>query len=115
LKSIVVVHCERKERAAAAGQTQTRLYLASAVWPPERAAALVRGHWGVENSLHWVMDMVFRDDHCRVRTGHAAENFVAVKHTAANIAWRNKGKESLRLTLKAAAWDDNHLAKLLAA
>lgn len=115
LKSVIVVQCERKEREAAAGETQTRLYLASAVWPPDRAADLVRGHWGVENSLHWVMDMVFGDDQCRVRTGHAAQNFVAVKHVAANFARRNKGKESLRLTLKTAAWDDDHLAKLLAA
>lgn len=115
LKSVVVVQSERRARAAAASEIQTRLYLSSAVLSPQRAAALVRGHWGIENRLHWVMDMVFGDDQCRVRTGHAAQNFVAVKHVAANLARRNKGKESLRLTLKAAAWDDNHLAKLLAA
>jgi len=48
-------------------------------------AGIVRNHWAVENSLHWVMDMVFRDDECRVRTDHAPANFTTIKHMALNI------------------------------
>ena len=51
----------------------------------------MRDHWAVENSLHWVMDMTFRDDECRIRTENAPENFVTLKHMAANLARRKKG------------------------
>jgi predicted transposase YbfD/YdcC len=64
---------------------------------------IVRSHWAIENSLHWVMDMVFRDDECRVRTDHAPANFTTIKHIAQNL---------LR---KAAAWDDDFLASLVIA
>jgi len=76
---------------------------------------MVRHHWAVENGLHRVMDMTFRNDECRIRTDHAPENFVAFKHMAANIARKAPGRDSLRLRLKTAAWDDDYLAKLIAA
>ena len=57
------------------------------------------------------MDMTFHDDQCRIRTDNAPENFVTLKHTAANLNRRKKGKDALRLTLKTAAWDDNYLVK----
>ena len=59
--------------------------------------------------------MTFRDDECRFRTDHAPENFVALKHMAANIARKQPSRGSLRLRLKTAAWDDDYLAKLIAA
>ncbi len=46
---------------------------------------VVRSHWAIENSLHWVMDMMFRDDECRVRTDHAPANFTTIKHMAHNL------------------------------
>jgi len=75
---------------------------------------LVRSHWAVENSLHWVLDMVFRDDECRVRTAHAPANFTTLKHMALNLLRRAKDKLSIRARRKAAAWDDDFLAGLLA-
>ena len=53
----------------------------------------MRRHWAVENSLHWVLDMTFRDDECRVRTQHAPANFITVKHMAHNLIRRARGKE----------------------
>ena len=50
-----------------------------------RMADLVRGHWGVENSLHWVLDDTFQEDRCRLRTGHAARNMAALRRVALNI------------------------------
>ena len=73
----------------------------------------MRDHWAIENSLHWIMDMTFRDDECRIRTENAPENVVTLKHMAANLARRKKGKDSVRLTLKTAAWDHDYLAKLI--
>ena len=69
------------------------------------------GRW---NSLHWVMDMVFRDDECRVRTHHAPANFTTLKHMAHNLIRNAPGKDSLRLRRKVAAWDDHFLASIIA-
>jgi hypothetical protein len=60
------------------------------------------------------MDMTFNDDQCRIRTDNAPENFVTLKHMAVNISRRKKGKDSIRLARKTAAWDDNYLATLIA-
>ena len=61
------------------------------------------------------MDMIFRDDECRVRTDHAPANFTTVKRMAHNLIRKAPGKDSLRPSRKAAAWDDDFLASLVAA
>ena len=66
------------------------------------------------HGLHWTLDVTFNDDQCRIRTANAPENFVTIKHMAVNLAGRKKGKDSMRLALKTAAWDDDYLAKLIA-
>jgi len=113
LQGLVVIDSTREigERT----ERETRYYLTSSAWRAERLGPMVRDHWGIENSLHWVMDMTFRDDECRIRTKHAPENFVTLKHMAANLARKAPGRDSIRLRLKTAAWDDDYLAKLIAA
>ncbi len=96
-------------------ETETRLYITSLVLLANALGPIVRSHWAVENSLHWVMDMIFRDDECRVRTDHAPANFTTLKHMAINLTGRAPGKDSLRLKRKVAAWDDDFLASLIAA
>ena len=76
---------------------------------------IIRAHWAVENSLHWVMDMIFRDDECRIRTDHAPANFTTIKHMALNLIRRAPGKDSLRLERKVATSDDDFLASLVTA
>ena len=71
-------------------------------------------HWAIENSLHWVKDMIFRDDECRLRTDHAPANFCTIKHMAKNLIRRAPGTASLRLKRKTAGWDDAFLASLIA-
>jgi hypothetical protein len=71
---------------------------------------VIRSHWAIENSLHWVMDMIFRDDECRIRTEHAPANFTTLKHMAHNLIRRAPGKDSFRRKRKVAAWDDEFLA-----
>lgn len=95
-------------------EIETRLYLTSSALDAKRLGPMVRQHWSVENSLHWVMDMTFNDDQCRIRTENAPENFITLKHMAANLARRKKGKDSIRLALKTAAWDDTYLANIIA-
>ena len=113
LKSVVKV--ESRREIGEKIETETRFYLASAVLTAIVAAAFVRGHWGIENSLHWVLDMVMRDDESRVRTGNAAANLAIIKHIAYNLIRRGKGKHSFRSKRKLAAWDEVYLLSLLVA
>jgi predicted transposase YbfD/YdcC len=95
-------------------ERETRFYITSLAWSANCLAPIIRSHWAIENSLHWVMDMIFRDDECRVRTHHAPANFTTLKHTAYNLIRRAPGKDSLRLRRKVATWDDDFLASLIA-
>src|SRR5438105_3636726 len=96
-------------------ERETRFYITSLVLLASLLGPVIRSHWAVENSLHWVMDMIFRDDECRVRTNHAPANFTTLKHMAHNLVRKAPGKDSLRLKRKVAAWDDDFLASLIAA
>ncbi|MGH6980454.1 MAG: ISAs1 family transposase, partial [Stellaceae bacterium] len=77
LQAIVMVESTRE--IADKTQRETRFYITSLVWLASQLGAVIRSHWAVENSLHWVMDMVFRDDECRIRTDHAPANFTTLK------------------------------------
>ncbi len=95
-------------------ERETRFYITSSALAACLLGAFVRDHWAVENSLHWVLDMVFRDDECRLRTDHAPANFTTLKHIALNLIQRAKSKDSIRLRRKVAAWDDEFLVSLIA-
>jgi predicted transposase YbfD/YdcC len=94
-------------------ECETRLYITSSTASAECLGAVVRGHWSIENGLHWVMDMVFRDDECRIRTDHAPANVTTLRHMACNLLRRAPGKISLRARRKLAAWNDDFLSTLL--
>lgn len=113
LAAVVVIDSIREIDGKA--ETETRLYITSLLLSATQIGLMVRDHWAIENSLHWVMDMIFRDDECRVRTDHAPANFTTIKHMAHNLLRKAPGKDSLRLRRKVAAWDDNFLASLIAA
>ena len=113
LKGVVMVESTREIGDKI--ETETRFYITSLVWLACLLGPMVRDHWAIENSLHWVLDMVFRDDECRVRTDHAPANFTTIKHMALNLIQRVKGKQSIRASRKVAAWDDEYLASLIVA
>jgi predicted transposase YbfD/YdcC len=113
LKAVVMVESTREIDAKI--ERETRFYITSLILLANLLGPILRSHWAVENSLHWVMDMIFRDDECRVRTEHAPANFTTVKHMAHNLIRMAPGKDSIRLRRKVAAWDDNFLATLIAA
>ena len=113
LKGVVMVESTREIGDKI--ERETRFYITSLVWLASQLGPVIRSHWAVENSLHWVMDMVFRDDECRVRTDHAPANFTTLKHIALNLIRKAPGKDSFRLKRKVAAWDDEFLASLIAA
>lgn len=94
-------------------RTDTRYYISSAVLTALAAAEAVRGHWGIENRLHWVLDVVFGDDQARLRTGHGAKNMAVVRHFAINLVRAVADKQTIKLRRKVAGWDVTYLASIL--
>ncbi len=111
LKAVVMVESTRETSGKL--ERETRLYITSLVLLAHLLGPIIRSHWAIENSLHWVMDMVFRDDECRVRTANAPANFTTIKHMASNLLRKAASKDSMRGRRKAAGWDDDFLASLL--
>jgi len=77
-------------------------------------ACVVRSHWGVENELHWTLDVSFREDECRVRQGNAAENFSTLRRIALNLLKRSSFKAGIKGKRLRAGWDEDYLLKVLA-
>ena len=94
---------------------QTRYFISSLPKDTARFANAVRSHWGIENRLHWVLDVTFRDDDSRVRKDHAPANFAVIKHIAMNLLNKAKSKHSLRGMRKKAGWNNRFLLQILAA
>ena len=98
------------------GQTtvERRYYLSSLSLGIETFARAVRGHWGVENKVHWIMDVCFREDQSRARTGYAAENLATLRRLALNLLKREKTKKrGIRGKQLNASWDHAYLLKIL--
>lgn len=98
-----------------AGKTEheRRYYLSSAALDAKTFAAAVRGHWGIENRLHWVLDVVFHDDLARLRSGHGPQNMAVVKHMAMNLIRHPKDKHSLKNRRKLACLNADYLESLI--
>jgi predicted transposase YbfD/YdcC len=103
---------ESRRESADRCERELRFHLSSLPADANRLGEAIRSHWGIENGLHWVMDMV-RDDECRIRKANAPANFATVKHMASNLLRRAPGKDSLRVKRKLAAWDDDYLVALV--
>jgi predicted transposase YbfD/YdcC len=93
--------------------TETRYYISSAVLSAVRAGEAVRGHWGIENRLHWVLDVTFNEDQSRLRKGHGARNMAVVRHFALNMVRSATDALSIKLRRKKAAWKPDYLGQLL--
>ena len=90
----------------------TRIYISSAPLDIERLAAGSRGHWGVE-SMHWVLDVGFKDDLSRYRAGHGAKNMAVVRRFALGLLRANKSKGSIKTRRKSASWNTQFLLEIL--
>jgi predicted transposase YbfD/YdcC len=114
LRSVGVVESVRQV-GTEGPTTERRYYLSSLAIDVEKFARAVRGHWGVENSLHWCLDVQMGEDQSRARTGHAAENLATLRRLALNLLKRDKTKKrGLRGKQLNAAWDHAYLLRLLA-
>ena len=91
IASIVCVDAKRTHIKTNKTSTERRYFISSRSLTPEGALAGVRAHWAIENGLHWVLDVVFGEDHCRVRTKNAAQNLVTLRHIAHGLLRRHTG------------------------
>ena len=92
---------------------ESRYYLLSQAFPPERFNQIARAHWGIENQLHWVLDVVFNEDQSRNRKDNCPDNLALLRKLALNLARLEPSKGSMRGKLKRAGWDNSYLATLL--
>jgi predicted transposase YbfD/YdcC len=114
LRSIAAVTGER--RVGDTVTTETRYYLTSLPADAARIGQAVRAHWGIENGLHWVLDVAFREDESRVRTGHAAENLALLRKLALTLLKREStAKAGIKGKRLLCGWDDAYLTKVLTA
>jgi predicted transposase YbfD/YdcC len=93
---------------------ERRYYITSLPSNAKQFASSVRAHWGVENDLHWCLDVRFREDDCRVRKDHAPENFAVIRHIALNLLKKEKSyKGGIKAKRLKSAWDRDYLLKVL--
>lgn len=124
LRALGRVQVERRALDGAAPltrpATEVRYYLLSRPLSAAAFGAAVRSHWGIENQVHWVLDVTFHEDASRIRAGHAAENVAVLRHMALNLlrqttATAPRSPRSLKAKRLQAAWDTDYLFQILAA
>ena len=115
LRSLALIEVDR----SVGGKTSTeqRYVISSCIdFSAAKALETVRAHWGIENQLHWVLDVAFREDDCRVRAGNAAENFAVLRHVALNLLKKVQGtKVGIKIRRLRAGWDNDFLMQVLGA
>jgi predicted transposase YbfD/YdcC len=105
---------EAKTKIKSEATTETAYYLLSTPLSPERLNQVVRAHWGIENRLHWRLDVVMNEDQARNRSDNGPYNLAILRHMALNVIQKEGSKGSLRGKLIRAGWDDRFLTRLLA-
>ncbi len=112
LKSVIEMERERHLPGKEA-KTETQYYISSLPLDAVRVARGIRQHWEVENKAHWVLDVAFKEDDCRIRLGNGAENVGIIRRFCLNLARLHPKKHSMRGKLKWAGWSDARRAEIL--
>lgn len=109
-----VAKIEASRELAGRTSTAVRYFLLSSTMSAERLLQVVRAHGGIENSLHWVLDVIMDEDQARNRRGHGPENLALLRRFALNLLRTNPDKGSVRLNIKRAGWRDDFLLRVIA-
>ena len=96
-------------------ETEQRSYISSRALSAAAFADSARGHWAIENNLHWTLDVTFNEDQSRLRAGHGAKNMAVVRHFALNLVRQVADKRSIKRRRKRASWDPKYLLEILGA
>lgn len=116
LQTVAIVTRKRRTWAAepAKEEEETTCYISSLRVDADRILEVTRRHWSIENGLHWVLDVAFDEDHCRVRRGHGPENLAIVRHFALSLLKQDTSvKAGIKAKRKAAGWDVDYLLRLV--
>lgn len=114
LKRLVMV--ERERTIGEKTQFERSFYISSLDADAKRQAKVIRSHWSIENNLHWVLDVTFKEDLSRIHTGHGPDNFALLRKFALALLKREKtSKRGIAARRKRASWDDNYLLTVLSA
>jgi predicted transposase YbfD/YdcC len=111
---------DSKREIKGKNEEETRYYLLSQNLSAEKALAAIRSHWGIENKVHWILDVAFGEDQCKIRKGNAPQNLAIMRHMALNllkILKKNTPKLkriSIKQMRKMAGWNAHFLKKILA-
>ena len=108
-----LLSAEARVETAGRSRSETRYFVSSRALTAAEAAEAVRGHWAIENRLHWVLDVAFGDDQSRLRKGHGARNMATVRHFALNLVRAAADKRSIKSRRKLAGWSPEYLQTLL--
>ena len=114
VKSIAKITATVQHQATGKETTEERYYISSLTGNADFINRAVRKHWYIENKLHWVLDVIFKEDYSRVRTGNGAENLTTIRKIALNTIKRDKSvKTSIKNKRKMCGWDDNYALNIL--
>lgn len=114
LKSVLAVETIRSVKGSDKTDAEIRYFLSSSMEPPDVLAKAIRRHWQIENGLHWVLDVTFNEDHCRIRDRTAVRNFALLRKIAINLVRRHQSsKASLKGRRKMAAWNNQYMEQIL--
>jgi len=112
LKTVVMIQNERRVKGQTS--TETRYYISSLDNHAAKLSAAIRTHWTVENQLHWVLDLAFDEDACRIRKDYAPQNFSLLRHIALNLLAQDQStKAGIAAKRKKAGWDNAYLLNIL--
>ena len=112
LQSVGMVEYIRKVNGKT--KVETRYYISSLTDNAKLLGESVRSHWGIENSLHWVLDVALREDDCRIRKDNAPQNFAVLRHIAVNAVGKEKSQKlGIKNKQVCAGWDNEYLEKIL--
>ena len=115
LRTVLAVETIRSLNGTDKVESEIRYFLSSGADDPATLGAAIRMHWSIENALHWVLDVTFREDDSRVRDRRAARNLALLRKIALNLVGRDRStKASMRAKRKKAAWNDDYMFQLLA-
>ncbi len=113
LNSIIEVKSQRIMIRTGEVSKEVRYYISSSTKGAKDFCSAIRGHWEVENKLHWVLDVVFREDDCRSSVGYSAENFSLLRQFALNLIKQEPSKKSIKRKQSIAGWNENYLLEIL--
>lgn len=113
VRTVVLLERTRIDKKTGQTQTEQQVYISSLANDAKQIASSIRQHWGVENKVHWLLDVVYREDDCRIRKGDGAENVAVIRRFCLNLAKLHPRKASMKSKLKQAGWSDEFRGELL--